>query len=107
MKPASDFTERVYDVVRQIPYARVTTYSGVATLVYSPRAARAVGQALRAGKWGPDEVPWHRVINAQGRISFRGDTVRATLQRQLLAAEGIEFDAEDVVDLTRYAWWGD
>lgn len=100
------FTQKVYDVVRLIPYGRVTTYSAVATLVFSPRAARAVGQALRAGLWWPDPVPWQRVINAQGRISFRGDLVRAQLQQKLLEEESVEFDESGRVDLDRFGWWG-
>ena len=100
------FAQKVYEVVRMIPYGRVTTYSAVATLVFSPRAARAVGQALRAGLWSPDPVPWQRVINAQGRISFRGDLVRAELQQKLLEEEGVEFDDSDRVDLDRFGWWG-
>jgi methylated-DNA-protein-cysteine methyltransferase related protein len=51
-----------------------------------------------------DAVPWHRIINAQGRISHRGDVGRAQRQRQLLEAEGIVFDATDRVDLARYRW---
>jgi methylated-DNA-protein-cysteine methyltransferase related protein len=105
--PLSVFTERVYDIVRQIPPGRVTTYSAVATLVYSPRAARAVGQALKAGLWGAEEVPWQRVINSQGRVSFRGDVARVELQRALLEREGIVFGAGGRVDLERYGWWGD
>lgn len=103
----SAFTERVYEVVRQIPRGRVTTYSAVATLVYSPRAARAVGQALRAGRWPGDDVPWQRVINSQGHISVRGDVARASRQRFLLEAEGVVFDTEGRIDLERFGWWGD
>lgn len=99
------FTQRVYDVVRMIPPGRVTTYSAVATLVLSPRAARAVGQALRAGLWS-DPVPWQRVINAQGRISIRGDLVRAELQEKLLKEEGVDFDGSGKIDLDRFGWWG-
>ncbi len=106
MPRKSMFRDRVYEIVRQIPRGRVATYGAVATLVYSPRAARAVGQALKAGLWGPDDVPWQRVINAAGRISYRGDDARARLQRALLEAEGVDFDDSDRVDLTRFGWWG-
>ncbi len=106
MNPTA-FTQRVYELTRRIPRGKVTTYSAVATLVASPRAARAVGQALKAGQWGPEPVPWQRVINAAGRISFRGDIERATLQRALLVDEGVAFDDDDCVDLRRFGWWGD
>lgn len=105
-KQPTSFTQRVYEVVRAIPRGQVTTYGAVATLVYSPRAARAVGQALKAGLWGPEPVPWQRVINASGRISSRGDTARSILQRALLEDEGVVFGGDERVDLERFAWWG-
>jgi methylated-DNA-protein-cysteine methyltransferase-like protein len=101
------FAERVYALVRQVPYGRVTTYGNVATLISSPRAARAVGNALKAGRWGPDPVPWHRVINGAGRISFKGDVARAGLQRALLEQEGVVFGPDERVDLERFGWWGE
>ncbi|MCB9674125.1 MAG: MGMT family protein [Alphaproteobacteria bacterium] len=96
------FHRRVYTVVRTVPEGYVTTYGDVAAAMGSPRVARHVGWALAAMK--DEEAPWHRVINAQGRISHRGDTGRATLQRALLEAEGIEFKG-DRVDLKRFRWW--
>lgn len=93
------FNGRVYAVVREVPAGRVTTYGDVATVLGSPRVARHVGYALAA--LNDDRVPWHRVINAQGRISFRGDVVRGATQRALLEAEGIVFDAHERVDLKR------
>lgn len=106
MKTPTRFAERVYDMVQQVPYGKVTTYSTIATLIASPRAARAVGQALRAGNWAADDVPWHRVINSRGRISAKGDLHRPTLQRRLLEAEGIAFFS-DKVDLKQWGWWGE
>lgn len=94
--------DRVYAVVRCVPAGRVTTYGDVATVLGSPRVARHVGFALAALR---DDVrppvPWHRVINAQGRISSKGDVVRAERQRQLLAAEGVLLDDHGRVDLKR------
>jgi methylated-DNA-protein-cysteine methyltransferase-like protein len=107
MTVPTSFTRRVYDIVRVIPRGCVTTYGAVATLVCSPRGARAVGQALKAGLWGPDPVPWQRVINSQGRISYRGDVGRGELQRALLEDEGIVFDDTRRIDLDRFGWWGD
>ena len=49
-----------------------------------------------------EETPWHRVINAQGRISGRGELMRAEVQRERLEAEGVEFDARERVDLKRF-----
>lgn len=99
------FNQRVYAVVRRVPAGYVTTYGDVATLLGSPRVARHVGFALAALRERQEpEVPWHRVINAQGRISVRGDSVRGAVQRSLLEEEGVAFDARDRVDLARYRW---
>ncbi|MCB9547574.1 MAG: MGMT family protein [Myxococcales bacterium] len=96
------FNSRVYALVEQVPAGRVTTYGDVAGLLGSRRVARHVGFALAAL---PDPtVPWHRVINAQGRISFRGDPARSGEQRARLEAEGVVFDAHERVDLRRYRW---
>ena len=102
----SDFSFRVYRTVMKIPEGQVSTYGTIAGLISSPRAARAVGQALRASKWGDLSVPWHRVINAKGSISFRGELERAALQRVLLEEEGIPFNQSGHVDLEQFGWWG-
>jgi methylated-DNA-protein-cysteine methyltransferase-like protein len=86
------FHDRVYDVVRRVPAGSVTTYGDVAGALGSRRVARHVGYALAA--LGPDDadVPWHRVVNGQGAISFKGDLVRANRQRERLEVEGVAFD---------------
>lgn len=88
---STPFRERVLAVVQSIPRGRVLSYGDVATLCGSPQAARAVGSTLRAHGFA---VPWQRVINGTGAISFKGDFERATLQRELLQQEGLEVDAE-------------
>lgn len=98
------FAERVFAVVRAIPEGHVLTYGDVATLCGAPRAARAAGSALRQC---PPDVPWHRVTNAQGAVSFRGDVHRAQRQRQRLTVEGVVFDSRGRFDLSRVRWDGD
>jgi len=100
---SAGFHQRVWDVVRAVPEGSVTTYGDVATHLGSPRVARHVGWALSAL---PDDtdVPWHRVINALGRISYRGDTVRAEVQQRRLAIEGVPFDETGRCDLKGYRW---
>lgn len=96
--------ERIYAVVRKIPAGRVATYGQVAALAGLPGHARRVGYALHAL---PDHstVPWHRVVNAQGRISLRGTQSGSDLpQRFRLEAEGVEFDGGGRIALGRYGW---
>lgn len=99
-----DFSERVYWLVTRIPFGQVATYGQIATYAGSPRAARAVGTLLRYSLENFGELPWQRVLNAQGRISFKGDFVRAELQRALLEAEGIIFDDQGRCDLNAVRW---
>lgn len=85
------FRARVSAVVRTVAAGKVVTYGDVAAALGSPRVARHVGWALAA--LPPDtDVPWHRVINAQGMVSLRGDLVRPDEQRLRLEAEGVVFD---------------
>ncbi len=98
------FQLRIYKVVRMIPRGNVATYGQVALIAGYPRAARACGSALRQ-EVGSD-LPWHRVINAQGRVSPRGDVVRPQLQRSLLEEEGVRFSRAGVCKLKLYQWEG-
>ena len=91
--------QRIYAVVRRIPRGRVATYGQVAELAGLEGHARQVGYALHVA---PPSLPWHRVINAQGRISARSGSDWGELQRHLLEAEGIEFDLDGRVDLKKY-----
>ncbi|MFT6400371.1 MAG: methylated-DNA-protein-cysteine methyltransferase-like protein [Bradymonadia bacterium] len=101
---STPFRDRVMKVVLSIPRGTVTSYGFVATLCGSPRAARAVGSALRTSE---QEVPWQRVINSAGRISFKGDVERASLQRELLHDEGLKVDENwALTDWLDVAWDG-
>ena len=101
MKAASSY-DRVYAVVRRVPRGRVATYGQVARLAGLPNGARQAGYALHALR-PHTAVPWHRVLNAAGRISL-GDLAGSVTQRLLLEREGIRFDASGRVDLERYQW---
>ncbi len=97
------FPRRVWAVVRTVPEGAVTTYGDVATVLGNPRLARQVGWALSALPEDSD-VPWQRVINAQGAISFRGEFDRGEEQRQRLIAEGVRFGEDGRCDLRTYRW---
>jgi methylated-DNA-protein-cysteine methyltransferase-like protein len=94
---------RIYKVVRNIPKGRVATYGQVAALAGMPGQARLVGYALHALPEGHD-VPWHRVINAKGRISLRTSGGWGGYQRHLLETEGVTFGADGRVPLARFRW---
>lgn len=87
--------------MRRIPRGRVATYGQLADLCGLAGHARLVGYAMSALEDG--RVPWHRVINGQGRISPRDPTC-ARQQRRLLEAEGVQFDARGRVALERFRW---
>src|SRR5215831_18405705 len=97
----------VYRLVSQIPKGKVVTYGQVAALLGAPRAARAVGTALRyLPRELSQQVPWQRVINSSGGVSIRGDVIRVEEQRWLLESEGVTFDRSGKVNLKKYLWQG-
>lgn len=99
----SDFLfQRIYEVVRQIPYGCVATYGQVAMVVGEQTTARQVGDAMAALRDHQPEppVPWQRVINAQGQIST------GPHQQHLLEQEGVRFNAKGITDLQRFGWQG-
>jgi methylated-DNA-protein-cysteine methyltransferase related protein len=102
------FQHQVWDIVRQIPPGRVTTYGQVARLLPPPEGMDPKAYAAFAPRWVggamaacPDDVPWQRVINSKGEISPRPG---AETQRQLLEEEGVQFDDRGRVDLKIYGW---
>ena len=95
--------ERIYDVINGIPRGRVATYGQIADLAGIPGQPRRIGYALSALP-SDSGVPWHRVINAQGRISFRSRSTHEKLQRRLLSQEGVVFDAAGRVNLALFRW---
>ena len=107
MTHSSDATssyQRIYAVVRKIPRGRVATYGQVATLAGLNGHARQVGYAMAALPTH-SALPWHRVINAEGRISMRRSGPGGSIiQQQLLEREGVRFDAGGRVSLTTFRW---
>jgi methylated-DNA-protein-cysteine methyltransferase-like protein len=95
--------ERIYATVSRIPRGRVATYGQVAQLARIPGQARQVGYALSALS-GDSSIPWHRVINARGEVSRRSNPSFEAIQRQLLEREGVAFDADSRVPLSRFRW---
>ena len=95
---------KIYATIRRIPYGRVATYGQIASLAGIGRNARMVGYAL-ANLTGDNHVPWHRVINHYGRISYSPSrNGHDFLQKKLLQMEGIIFDNNCRIDLKKYQW---
>jgi methylated-DNA-protein-cysteine methyltransferase-like protein len=104
------FNQQVWEIARRIPRGKVATYGQIAKMIPPPLGVELESYAAFAPRWVggamaacPDDVPWQRVINSQGKVSERAG---AQKQRQLLEAEGIIFDAKDRVDLKKYGWSG-
>lgn len=103
-KQPQNFDALVLHLVARIPVGRVATYGQVAALAGRPRNSRQVGKIL--GHLLPKSaVPWHRVVNAQGKISQRAEPHGTeSLQRRLLEAEGITFTKSGRIRMTDFAW---
>jgi len=99
----NDWEDRVYHLVECIPKGKVATYGQLARMLGHPRRARHVGYAL-ARTPENRQIPWQRVINAQGRISFPPETPRYHYQYQLLKNEGIEFGKSGRINLRHFGW---
>lgn len=98
-----NFFEKVYAVVRQIPYGRVTSYGAVAKALGAARSARMVGWAMNAAH-GKDDVPAHRVVNRNGLLSGKHHFEGTNLMQQLLESEGIKVKNNQVVDFKKVLW---
>jgi methylated-DNA-protein-cysteine methyltransferase-like protein len=95
------YRERVFEIVRRIPTARVMTYGQLAEILGEGYTARTVGFVMHSAD---ESVPWQRVINAQGACSTGRVIVPPDLQQRMLESEGVLFDAKGRCDLSRYRW---
>ncbi len=102
-KQVSETYRTIWAVVRRIPKGKVATYGQVAAISGHPGQARLVGYAMHALPDGSD-VPWYRVINARGEISFGEDSPGYHVQRALLEKEGVRFDSKRRIDLKVHRW---
>ncbi|WLD92538.1 MGMT family protein [Alkalihalobacillus sp. AL-G] len=94
------FTKNVIKIIKGIPEGKVMTYGQIARLAGSPRGARQVVRILHSSS-KKHKLPWHRVINSKGEIGFQHDEP-FNVQKLSLQSEGIEFIAENKIDLKRY-----
>ena len=104
------FNQQVWQIVRQIPAGKVASYGQIAGMIQppggmDPNRYLAVGARWVGGAMAncPANVPWQRVVNAQGKISPRPG---AEMQQEMLEAEGVVFDERGRIDLHAYGWEG-
>ena len=98
-----DIKHRIWQVVASIPKGNVSTYGMAAQKAGLNRAARRVGNALR-GLPSNTRIPWHRVVNARGRISLPEGSAARDIQKDRLENEGIHFKTNGTIDLRQYVW---
>jgi methylated-DNA-protein-cysteine methyltransferase related protein len=100
--PDVDFYEKVYAVVRQVPYGRVTSYGAIANYLGTQRGARMVGYAMNLSH--DKDVPAHRVVNRNGLLTGKFHFAGIHLMQQLLESEGIRVVNDAVHDFDHLFW---
>ena len=103
MSEDTNFFEKVYEVARQIPRGRVTSYGAIARYLGAARSARMVGWAMN-GAGGMEDVPAHRVVNRKGLLTGKFHFQGANLMQQLLENEGIQVEHNQVVKFEEHFW---
>lgn len=97
------FFEKVYQVARQIPYGRVTSYGAIANFLGMPKSARTVGWAMNASKYD-DTVPAHRVVNKNGLLTGKNHFEGTELMVQLLENENIKISDNKIINFKSIYW---
>lgn len=97
------FYERVYAVVRQIPYGKVTSYGAIAKAIGAGKSARMVGYAMNASH-ALEDVPAHRVVNRVGMLTGKHHFPGSNLMQQLLESEGIQVEDDQIVNFQQHFW---
>lgn len=98
-----NFFERVYEVARQIPYGKVTSYGAIARALGETRSARMVGWAMNSSHLKSD-IPAHRVVNRNGLLTGKHHFQGINLMQQLLENEGIQVIDNQIVNFDQHFW---
>lgn len=102
MKEKTTF-QKIYEVVKEIPYGKVASYGQIAELAGNKRLSRVVGYALHVNP-DPDHIPCYRVVTVKGELSKAFAFGGENRQRELLEQEGVKFLAEGFVDMKHFQW---
>lgn len=100
----TDFFELVYEVARQIPKGRVTSYGAIGKYLGSARSARMVGWAMNGAHGQKKAVPAHRVVNRNGELTGKMHFGHPDQMQMLLEKEGIQVIDDKIVDFKKYFW---
>ena len=100
----SDLYDKIYEIVKQIPHGRVTSYGAIARCLGTKSGARMVGWAMNASHTSDGYVPAHRVVNRNGMLSGKHHFGGSTVMEDLLKSEGIEVVDDRIVDFRKHFW---
>ena len=103
-KESFTFFTDVYEVVRQIPKGRVTSYGAIAKFLGTKLSARMVGWAMNAAHQQVEKVPAHRVVNRNGMLTGKHHFATPSLMEELLLKEKIKVKEETIIDFEKYFW---
>ena len=103
MNDNSGFFERVYEVCKQIPKGRVTSYGAIAKYLGAAKSARMVGWAMNSSK-NMDHIPAHRVVNRNGLLTGKSHFGGSNAMQQLLEDEGVEVQELQIINFEKYFW---
>lgn len=106
-KENSDFYLKVYQVVRSIPFGRVTTYGAIAKKIGHPQSARMVGWALNASHKSEEYVPAHRVVNRNGMLTGKHHFGGINTMKELLLSENINVKDDKIIEFEKKLWLPD
>ena len=98
-----DFFQRVYIVVKNIPFGKVTSYGAIANYLGSPQSSRVVGWAMN-NSHSNNDIPAHRVVNRNGMLTGKHHFPGSNLMEELLENEGIKVENNIIVDFDNYFW---
>ncbi|WP_338407395.1 MGMT family protein [uncultured Flavobacterium sp.] len=98
-----NFFNKVYNIVRQIPYGKVTSYGAIAKALGTARSSRMVGWAMNAAH-NIDDIPAHRVVNRKGLLTGKHHFDGTNLMQQLLENEGIKVVDNQIIDFEKHFW---
>ncbi|MBO9667707.1 MAG: MGMT family protein [Bdellovibrio sp.] len=99
----TDFSAKVIKFIQQVPMGKVATYGQIAKLAGKPQGSRGVSWILHSSS-RTHSLPWHRILNSKGYISFPVGSAEFKKQKKLLQSEGVEFDGNHQIDLQQFQW---